>query len=311
MRNVSLPPSPPASSAPSDGVADTMQEGPLDLSSPKRPCPPLLIPSTPIKRSKEIEAAEVEIIAMTTRPRPSMSANTLLLGSSSAFQPPRPQQRYHHHLPTVTAEIHRVRIERKPVARSIQRVPVVRPSQISQHQAPPLRQSPDNGNGSRPFLLPLRPLATHWKTFQSQQQRNDRATPNIRPEVHLHPVNPRPPPPPPPPPAQSVQPGQQQHHYLRFFPPQQVLTATNNSSKKPGNIGVNGVFVAPPMMITPPTPPPLPPTPPQTPTFSSDWPLRSCVVCSRRADFRCAGCHGNAYCSQFSSSSIKVIDPLD
>merc|ERR1712071_149433 len=28
-----------------------------------------------------------------------------------------------------------------------------------------------------------------------------------------------------------------------------------------------------------------------------DWSTRSCIVCSRRAGFRCAGCHAKAYCS--------------
>lgn len=330
MRNVILPPTPPASSAPPDLPplliqADDMstsieevQEGPLDLSSNERCCPPSEPLLLPIKRrpmqQEDNGRAEVEIIAMTTRTRPPVSV--MPSGSSSAFHPPLPVQSHtapplipRCHAPLAT-EIHGARMERKPVARSIQRVPAIRPSPFPPPESRPSRSSL---NG-RPFPLPpLRPLPQHWKQVQNHQmQQHHRSplpsVPIIRPDVQLHPVCPPPPPPPPirprtsgaHPHPQQLQPHtqqsqihvqqphlhqqQQMHHFPRFFHPQQVMGYNNMVIKKPAST---------------PLPVSAPPTQPSqtSSAFPSDWSLRSCVVCSRRADFRCAGCHGNAYCS--------------
>ena len=269
MRNVILPPTPPASSAPPElMVVD--QDKPLDLSKRLETPPASFRP--PMKQKEE--TAEVEIIAMTSR----LNEPVNQLGS---FQPLR--QRCTHN----PSEIHGAvfRNDKEVVTKSsnireypLQRISLTRStensstSDWSRHAKSsfrPYAEQRSSGGAiagmamvtpttTRPFVLPpLRPLPHHWNSLVAQQQR----VAVIRPEVQLHPVG-------------MAQTSTGFVARPRLFHPQQVTATT----KKPLSTASHSMT-----------------------TLPSDWSLRSCVVCSRRADFRCAGCHGNAYCSKFSS----------
>ena len=273
MRNV-LPPTPPASSAPPELIAvDADQDKPLDLSKRCAILEPLTPTSFRQPSKLREDKAEVEIIAMTTRI--SKPIRPTMVG----FQPLR--QRFAHN----PAEIHRIHRHEKEVAAkpireyTIQRVPLIRPPETSfpdwsrnvttgfrpyADQRPPGPIAPTAAvttattPTSRPFVLP--PLRPLPHHWNSLVAQQQQCNVVIRPEVQLHPI---------------VGPAHPSNGFIpgpRLFHPQQVTAAT---TKKPQSTISHPVTTLPP-----------------------DWSLRSCVVCSRRADFRCAGCHGNAYCSK-------------
>lgn len=313
IRNV-LPPTPPSSSAPPELTAVDDQDKPLDLS---RRCiteplaqPTILLNETLFKlpaMARREDKAEVEIIAMTTRINP---VRPSVVGFQQTLR-----QRFAHHHP---ADIRRVqRNEREAIvaktvrdsreyATSIQRIPPVHPSEksfpdwSSSHRrtnnqtATGFRPYAEHARGRvvpttspvvtpmsshRPFVLPpLRPLPHHWNSLVAQQQQHQQQrNVVIRPEVHLHPI------------VAGIN-GQVTNGFVngpRLFHPQQVTPAT---TKKQPPTATNSTSLASHSMTT---------------TLPSDWSLRSCVVCSRRADFRCAGCHGNAYCSKCLDSRVN------
>jgi len=267
MRNV-LPPTPPASSAPPELMAVDAedQDKPLDLS--KRVLEP------PVRHE---DKAEVEIIAMTTR------VNNKPIRQPVGFQPLR--QRFAQN-PT---EIHRVqRNEKEVIAKpireyTIQRIPSIRTSESSfpdwsrnvpsgfrpyreQRPSAPVAQMPVNTIIPPSRPFVLPPLRPLPHHWKSLVAQHQRNI-VIRPEVQLHPVVP-------------AQPSAGFVTGPRLFHPQQVTAST---TKKPLSTASHPLTTLPP-----------------------DWSLRSCVVCSRRADFRCAGCHGNAYCSEYSSFTFLI-----
>lgn len=262
IRNI-LPPTPPASSAPPDlmPVDAEDQEKPLDLS---RRC---ALEPPPMRLE---DKAEIEIIAMTTR------INSKSARQPVEFQPLR--QRFSRN----PAEIHRIqRSEKEPVAKPMreyvgQRHPPTRAPEssfpdwsrnITSGFRPYREQRPSVAVASTPIntIIPtsrpffLPPLRPLPHHWKSLVVQQQRDT-IIRPEVQLHPVGP-------------AQPSLGFITAPRLFHPQQVTAATTKKTLS---------TTSHPMTTLPP-----------------DWSLRSCVVCSRRADFRCAGCHGNAYCSEF------------
>ena len=263
-----MPPTPPASSAPPElmPVDAEDQDKPLDLS--RRVLEP------PIRHE---DKAEVEIIAMTTR------INNKPIRQSVGFQPLR--QCFAHN-PT---EHHRVQRNEKEVAAkpireyTIQRVPSIRTSESSfpdwsrnvqsgfrpyREQRPPGPVAAMPVNTIIPTSRPfvLPPLRPLPHHWKSLVAQQQRNV-VIRPEVQLHPVGPAQP-------SAGFVPGP------RLFHPQQVTAST---TKKPLSIASHPLTTLPP-----------------------DWSLRSCVVCSRRADFRCAGCHGHAYCSEYILFSLSI-----
>lgn len=271
MRNI-LPPTPPASSAPPEIMAtDADQDKPLDLS--KRcglESPTATIEFRPPAQKRE-DKAEVEIIAMTTR------INQPIRPSDVGFQPLR--QRFAHN----PAEIRRIQrndkeVIAKPPPReyTIQRIPSIRPPEPS---FPDWNRNVTSGfrpySGQRPSVggtvpAAVAPIAPTNRPFVLPPLRplphhwnslvaQQQRNVVIRPEVQLHPVG-------------QAQPSNSFVSGPRLFHPQQVTAAT---TKKPLSTASHSMTTLPP-----------------------DWSLRSCVVCSRRADFRCAGCHGNAYCSK-------------
>ncbi|KAI9559587.1 zinc finger protein [Daphnia sinensis] len=258
MRNI-LPPTPPASSAPPElmPVDADDQEKPLDLS---RRC---AFEAAPTRLE---DKAEIEIIAMTTR------INSKSVRQPVDFQPSR--QRFSRN----PAEIHRIqRNEKELVAKpvrehTIQRIPPIRAPESSfpdwnrngtsgfrpyREQRPPVASTLVNTITPTSRPFFLPPLRPLPHHWKSLVVQQQR-NPVVRPEVQLHPVGPTAP-------STGFVTGP------RLFHPQQVTAAT---TKKPLSIASHTMTTLPP-----------------------DWSLRSCVVCSRRADFRCAGCHGNAYCS--------------
>ena len=321
MRNIVLPPTPPASSAPPDVPVGSTDQ-PLDLScqtkqqkrstsppslTPVEPHHPLAgkvnSPPPPAKKSAEppapdVDKAEVEIIAMTTRIRPSPTRTSL-------FQPPapppllshhrHPPQFHHHHplqrnrlMPSAFLPVEIQRVHNK-VGRPPGRIPsVVHPpapaTQQQQHYRAILPDRPAVPTSTRPFLLPpLRPLAQHhWQQIVQQQQQKTALV--IRPDIQLHPVRPAP--------------------QRLFYPVQQLVTG---SSSHKMNTAPVAQLIRPPS-VSPATGGGAGGTTTTSAVYGpGDWSMRSCVVCSRRADFRCAGCHGNAYCSTL--CQVKWIDP--
>ncbi len=274
MRNV-LPPTPPASSAPPElMVVEADQDKPLDLS--KRclvEAPPTSFRPPPPQVTED--KAEVEIIAMTTR-------ISKLVRPTVGFQPLR--QRFAHN----PAEIHRIHRQEKEVVPkptreyTIQRIPAVRPPDTSfpdwSRNVPsgfrPYAEQQRRSSGTVPPTAAVTTVTPTARPFVLPPLRplphhwnsivaQQQRNVVIRPEVQLHPV---------------VGPAQPSAGFIpgpRLFHPQQVTAAT---TKKPLSTVSHSMTTLPP-----------------------DWSLRSCVVCSRRADFRCAGCHGNAYCSKCSS----------
>ena len=167
------------------------------------------------------------------------------------------------------------------------------------HFPQPDRPLPSTGaptlipTNNRSFVPPpLRPLPQHWNAIVAQRNNNNNIGPTTLPQV---------------PSLQQHQHQQQQQQMTpRVFHPHQIIAnrATTIDKKLSGVSSAVGAGRSP----SQPQQQPQRPAPPAvtTPsTYSPDWGVRRCVVCSRQADFRCAGCHGNAYCSKLTLNDIS------
>ena len=322
MKNV-LPPTPPASSAPPE-----VQDKPLDLScshiSIPFPKPNITVVKTVIPVTSTIEdKAEVEIIAM--RVNNNNNNNKIVPPPPErpvGFQPPpqqhRQQQQHHphpyHHYQHHQQQQQRVQqqhiLQQSPqrpdrnkpsIFRAYQglhphhhhhhqqqqqqhsiaipiRVPEPtypewsRPINPTNYRPPTTAPSQQTNSSNRHFVVPpLRPLPQHWNALAAAAAQNQR----VQSQVQLHPVG-----------------QQQQMTTPRVFHPLQIVANRAASIEKKL-----------PTQHSPPRPVPAITTPA---TYTPEWGVRSCVVCQRQADFRCAGCHGNAYCSKFLFHSTLI-----
>lgn len=278
MRNV-MPPTPPASSTPPEIMAtETDQDKPLDLS---RRCV-VELPTTAFRPpTRKEDKAEVEIIAMTT------SRLNQSIHPSIGIQPLR--QRFTHN----PAEIRRVqRHEEEVIAKSLQEytiqpIPPIRPT-----ETPFPDWSRNVTSGFRPYSGQRPPTSV---TAPIPPTPAISIAPMNRPFV-LPPLRPSP------------------HHWKSFIAQQQrnvvirpeVQLHPVGQAQPPTNVFVSGPRLFHPQQVTPATTKkPVSTTSHSTAALPPDWSLRTCVVCSRRADFRCAGCHGNAYCSECLKRNIK------